>query len=87
MYYVYIIQSEKDKSFYIGSTSNINNRIREHNYGNTRYTKHKRPWGLLYTEEFPAKSSAIKREKYLKRLKNKKYLEGLIRKSRELTGL
>ncbi len=79
MYFVYILQSQLDKSYYIGYTSNLENRLREHNFGKTGYTKLKRPWRLIYKEEFLTRSEAIKRERYLKRLKNKKALEKIIK--------
>lgn len=80
MFYTYILESEKDKSYYIGSTSNLTNRLKEHNFGNTHYTKLKRPWVLLYSEEFPTRSQAMIREKRLKRIKNRIVLEKIISK-------
>ncbi|MCK9244949.1 MAG: GIY-YIG nuclease family protein, partial [Candidatus Marinimicrobia bacterium] len=35
MYFVYILQSQKDQGFYIGFTSNLEKRIKEHNAGKT----------------------------------------------------
>lgn len=80
MYYLYILQSDFDNSYYIGHSSNIEDRLMEHNLGRTRYSKSKRPWQLKYVEKYNTKAEAIKRELYLKRLKSKKYLENLIRK-------
>jgi len=78
MFYLYIIQSIKDGSYYIGSTESIVKRLNEHNFGNTRYTKNKRPWKLVYQDEYMTRSEAVIREKYLKRMKSKKYIENLI---------
>ena len=78
MYFVYILQSAKDKSYYIGYTNNIDDRIYEHNFGRTGYTKLKRPWNLVYKEEYKTRKEAIDREKYLKRTKSKVYLEKII---------
>ena len=69
-YFVYILQSEIDESYYIGYTSNLQNRLTEHNSGKTRYTSRKRPWKLVYREEFQDKSEALKREKFLKKQRN-----------------
>jgi putative endonuclease len=77
-YFVYIIQSQKDLSFYIGYTNNLQNRLREHNEGTTRYTSKKRPWKLVYNEEYQDKTEAIKREKFLKKQKNKEFYTKLI---------
>jgi len=76
-YYLYIIQSEIDDSFYIGTTQNLDDRILRHNQGRSRYTKTKRPWKIVYYEEHPNRSSAMKKEYALKRRKSKEYLEFL----------
>jgi len=86
MYFVYILQSIKDNSYYIGYTKNIEDRLSEHNFGRTGYTKLKRPWEIIYREAYKTEKEAINRERKLKRLKNKKYLEYLIKKSHSLMG-
>ncbi len=78
MCFVYILQSQLDQSFYIGFTTNIEDRLNEHNFGNTGYSKRKRPWNLVYFESYNTKEEAIKREKSLKRMKSKKYILELI---------
>ncbi len=78
MYFVYIIQSETDGSYYIGFTENLQKRISEHNPGNTNYTSKKMPWKLVYFESFGNKTDALKREKLLKRRKNKDFYQRLI---------
>jgi putative endonuclease len=66
MYTVYAIQSEVDQRIYVGFSSNLENRITEHNAGKTKSTKGYRPWKLIYQESQPDRQSARKREKYLK---------------------
>ena len=78
MYFVYVLQSAKDKSYYIGYTSNIERRLWENNEGRTGYTKLKRPWKLIYKEEYKTMSGAMTREKYFKRIRNKIYLEKIM---------
>lgn len=80
MFCVYILQSLKDSSLYIGYTANKEKRLYEHNFGRTGYTVKKRPWKLVYREDFQTRSEALKREKYLKSLKSKIYLQELIHK-------
>ena len=77
-YFVYILQSDFDKSYYIGYTSDLQRRIAEHNSGQTRYTSKKKPWQLVYLEEFSDKSQAMKREKFLKKQKNQDFYQRLI---------
>jgi len=66
MYFVYILQSLKTLKYYIGSSSDVEKRLIMHNRGSTRSTKPYRPWKVIYTESFPTKSDAEKREWFLK---------------------
>jgi len=81
-YYIYIIQSELDGSYYIGSTQDIDERIERHNQGRSKYTKAKRPWNLIYSEEHLNRSVAVKREKEIKNRKRRNFIEKLVRTSR-----
>ncbi|KKS74624.1 excinuclease ABC subunit C [Candidatus Gottesmanbacteria bacterium RIFCSPLOWO2_02_FULL_42_29] len=66
MYYVYILQSLKDGSFYKGSTSDLKRRIKEHNSGKGFYTSQHHPYKLIYYEAYLLKEDADAREKFLK---------------------
>ncbi|MBN8700637.1 MAG: GIY-YIG nuclease family protein [Chitinophagales bacterium] len=66
-YYVYILQSEKDNSFYKGFSENPSHRLIEHNAGLATYTRTKTPWKLVYIEEWPDKTTALARERNLKK--------------------
>jgi putative endonuclease len=81
-FYVYILKSRKDGSYYIGSTKDLEERIERHNQGRSTYTKAKRPWKLVYFEEHHDRSSASKREKEIKRRKSKDFIDSLVRTSR-----
>ena len=79
MYYVYILQSEVDATYYVGFTENIENRIAQHNNGKSNYTSRKIPWKLVYVEKFEIKSAALKREKFLKKQRNSVFYQKLIK--------
>lgn len=66
MYYVYILFSEKDSKLYIGSTPDLKSRIKKHNNGFVRATKHRRPLRLIYYEVYIIPSDAKHREVFLK---------------------
>ena len=68
-----------DDSFYIGSTQNLDERLTRHNQGRSKFTKTKCPWHLVYSEEHPDRSGAMKREYAIKRKKSKDYIESLIK--------
>ena len=78
MFCIYVLQSSKDGLYYIGSTGNLERRLWEHNYGPPEYTARKRPWVLIYTEEYLTRGEAVKRERYLKSLRNKRYLKTIM---------
>ncbi|PIT93630.1 excinuclease ABC subunit C [Candidatus Falkowbacteria bacterium CG10_big_fil_rev_8_21_14_0_10_43_11] len=66
MYYVYLLQSEKNRSTYIGYTSDLKKRFAEHNQGKTKSIKHSLPYRLTYYEAYQNKTDARKREIELK---------------------
>ncbi|EKE07494.1 MAG: Excinuclease ABC C subunit protein [uncultured bacterium] len=66
MYYVYILKSLKDNSRYVGFTNDLKRRIKEHNSGESTYTKGHLPWKLIWYCAFIDKLSASNFEKYLK---------------------
>ncbi len=65
-YYVYILQSQKDKSFYIGYTVDLIKRFNQHNNGESQATKPFRPYKLIFYEAFIDRIDAKHREVYLK---------------------
>ena len=77
-HFVYIIQSDKDGSFYIGASSDPVTRLQRHNAPHQGYTAGKQPWKIVYTEECPDKASALKRERFLKAQKSREFLLRLI---------
>jgi putative endonuclease len=81
-YFVYILQSEQDGSYYIGHTADLKERIQRHNQGRSLYTRLKIPWKLIYHEVYGSRVEAMRREKEIKSTKSKKYIEQLVRTSR-----
>ena len=66
MYYVYILQSVKDQSYYTGLTTDVEARLKKHNSGVVAYTSTKRPFKLVWYCCFENKEKALHFEKYLK---------------------
>ena len=85
MYWVYILECEpKDLSqsnhkivYYVGSTGDLEKRIKQHKDGRSRYT-HNKNVKLVYCETYPDRPSAYQRELALKRF-SKKEKENLIK--------
>ncbi|MBI2263471.1 GIY-YIG nuclease family protein [Candidatus Berkelbacteria bacterium] len=66
MYYVYILQSQKNGNLYIGYTTNLKQRLVAHNIGKSLASKPFRPYKLVFYEAFLNRSDAKQREEYLK---------------------
>jgi putative endonuclease len=71
MYHVYILENQAGKH-YIGYTSNLSKRIKDHNSSKGRWIKRKVPWHLVYQQEYPTKEEAYLREGRLKDTKAEK---------------
>ena len=64
---VYILVSSFDKTrYYIGITEDVDRRLKEHNMGDSGYSKRYAPWELETRIVFRNKSLAEQFEKYLK---------------------
>jgi putative endonuclease len=78
-YFCYLLEC-RDRSFYCGWTVNLEKRLGSHNRGKgARYTRSRLPVKLVYYEESPDRSSAMRRERKLKRfshLSKKKLIQG-----------
>ena len=77
MFYVYLLQSQKDNSYYIGQTDNTISRLERHNAGYVKSTKNKIPLKLIGFEEYKTRDEARWEEYNLKRdgLEKKKFIQ------------
>ncbi|MBP7819484.1 GIY-YIG nuclease family protein [Candidatus Gracilibacteria bacterium] len=78
-YYVYILQSEVNSSYYIGVSKDLLERLERHNRGGSTYTKRYKPWRLLYSEVYITKSDAYRRERQLKSYKGGDAFQDLLK--------
>jgi len=76
--WVYILQSEKG-NYYIGSTTNIEERIKHHDGGHTSSTSKMGKLKLVFSQKFSTLKEARYIEKRLKKLKRHDYLEKIIK--------
>ncbi len=68
MYTVYILQSSITQKYYIGQTQNLENRIMEHNSGETKSIKSSIPWKCIWSTNVPTRSEAVLLEKKIKNI-------------------
>lgn len=67
-YWVYILRCA-DGTLYTGCTNDLSHRLAAHNAGKgAKYTRSRRPVELVYREEVPDKSAALRREAAIKGL-------------------
>lgn len=72
--YVYIVKCS-DGTLYTGWTTHLENRVAAHNAGRgAKYTRARRPVKLVYAENQPTRSDALKRERQIKRMARAKKL-------------
>ena len=74
IYVSYIhLKSDKSEKLYIGHTENLERRLSEHNSNQSKSTKGKGLWEIIFSNEFETRSKAVKYELKLKKIKNKTY--------------
>ncbi|MFT5755249.1 MAG: putative endonuclease [Flavobacterium sp.] len=77
-YFVYILCSKLKSKFYIGYTSNLEERITRHNQKSKGFTGSVNDWEVIYTETFNKKELAIQRERVIKSWKSSVKIKELI---------
>ena len=80
--WLYILRNDITGRYYIGSTSNLERRIKQHKNGHTRTTKILKTFTLAYTEEHDNILEARLRERQLISYKSRKYLDDLVNSGR-----
>ena len=74
MPHVYILSNRFNNAIYVGVTSNIENRMNQHQSGISKssHTKKYNIDKLVYVEEFSSMTDAIQREKQIKKMRRAK---------------
>jgi putative endonuclease len=79
---VYVLRSQLSGRFYVGHTDNLDRRLSEHNRNHTHSLKNRGPWQVFYTETYQTRREATRRERQIKGMKSRRYIESLARASR-----
>jgi len=75
MFYVYLLQSLKNRDLYVGYTKNLEKRFIEHQKGKVLSTKGRRPLSLIYYEAYRSNKDARNREKFLKTGRGREFVK------------
>ena len=81
-FYLYILQSETTGRYYVGQTEHLQERVSYHQANYSKAIKNRGPWKLRYSEEYETRSHAVQRERYIKRQKDRRFIEALLSASR-----
>ncbi len=79
MFYVYVLQSETDAGWYIGFSTDLRRRLKEHQAGKSFATSYRGPWRLIYYEAYLEEADALGREKYLKSGGGRRFLKAQLK--------
>ena len=66
MFHVYVLRSGKTGRRYVGSCQDPKERLRRHNAGHSKATRHGIPWTLFHSEGFATRSEAERKERHYK---------------------
>ncbi|MBI1749590.1 MAG: GIY-YIG nuclease family protein [Acidobacteria bacterium] len=86
-YFLYALRSAKSKQYYIGSTENLDTRFAQHKgilENPSRWTRGRGPWELIFSRLYATRAQAVKAERFLKRMKSRRFIERLLRGERNL---
>jgi len=78
MAFVYILKDAAGK-YYVGSSTNVDRRIIQHNNGHTHSTHRMDDPQLVFEQEYPTLTKAREIERRIKKLKRKDYIEKIIK--------
>ena len=78
MFTVYVLKSLRNQKRYVGYTAkSATVRLKEHNTGSNTYTRRNGPFELLHAEKYHDKTTALRRERFLKSGQGRKFLDTL----------
>jgi putative endonuclease len=72
---VYILYSNTSSRYYVGQTSDINQRLERHNQGRVKSTKYGIPWEVVLQLDVSTRSEAMVLEKQIKKRGARQYIE------------
>ena len=85
MFYTYVLRN-KENNLYTGFTYDLRKRFKEHNEKQSKYTKYRGPYELVYYEACLDENDARQREKYFKSGTDKRYLKSRLKRFLSRTG-
>jgi putative endonuclease len=78
-YYVYVLRSKNKNFVYVGQTTDLKRRFKEHNNREELSTKHYAPFELIFYEAYRDRKDCLRREEYFKTTKGKTTLKSMLK--------
>ena len=80
MHFLYVLYSKSIDKFYIGESSNVEERLILHNEGYYKksFTKKAKDWKIQLKYKCDSRSQALFLEKFIKRMKSKTFIQKVI---------
>jgi len=72
---VYILFSKSTQKYYTGSTQDLQNRLLEHNSGETKSIQNGIPWEVIWQTQVPSRAEAMNLESKIKKRGAKRFIE------------
>jgi len=85
MFYTYILYSQTADKYYVGSSSNPEDRLKKHRNKSKGFTNQAADWEFVFLKSFEDKSHALSYEREIKSWKSRKKIEKLIAESVKLS--
>jgi predicted GIY-YIG superfamily endonuclease len=88
MFFAYILENPAGR-FYIGHTDNLEERLANHNRTDKtagKFTRKNGPWKVVWSELHSTRSSAMQRERQIKKMKSVKWIRDNLLNGRVPTG-
>ncbi|CAN5276849.1 hypothetical protein BH09BAC5_BH09BAC5_25720 [soil metagenome] len=79
-YFVYILRSLKNDSYYKGQTVDLKKRLEQHNSGIVKSTGRYKPWIIEWYSKVNSRTEAILLEKKIKNITSRERIELFIKK-------
>ena len=76
--YIYILKDDNGK-YYVGSTDNVQRRMKQHNAGHTQTTRNMKDLELVFSQEYASLTEVRMIERKIKKLKRKDYIGKIVK--------
>lgn len=79
---IYILQSDKNGKYYIGSTTDLKRRIRQHQLGHTHTTKRLGKLKLVFSQDVKSLKIAREAERRIKNWKRRDFIDKIVKEGK-----